>query len=49
MNEQGNGNASFEQAGRSAGVWHVVLTTPLLDPAVPAALQAYASAPVTLR
>jgi hypothetical protein len=49
VNEQGNGNLHFEQADKGSGTWHVVLTTPVLDPAVPLGLQQFASAPADVK
>lgn len=47
-NEQGNGNLSFQQSGKGAGTWNIVLTRPLVVEGVPLDVQRYASAPVTV-
>lgn len=49
VNEQGSGNLHFEQAGKGSGTWHVVLAAAVVDPAVPAGLQQFASAPAAVK
>ena len=48
VGENGNGNAHLSAPGEAA-TYYVVLTQPLLDAALPGAVESYASAPVALR
>ena len=49
VNAHGFGNAALAAPGDGAGTYYVTLTQPALDPALPGALESYASAPVARR